>query len=92
MKKFIKQPLSLNKIREYWVAHSNQHLVDDVDVFQEYQEMKLYDSMWKIASSAPHRFADLFDQRFLVILDEFQNITQYVYRDEKCEGQTRMKL
>ncbi|MDM8563602.1 hypothetical protein QUF54_09635, partial [Candidatus Marithioploca araucensis] len=35
----------------------------------------------------PHRFADLYEKRFLVILDEFQNITQYIYRDEKCEGE-----
>ncbi len=51
--KLIKQPLSLSKIREYWVANSNQCLVDDVDTFLEYQEMKLYDSMWDIANTAP---------------------------------------
>jgi hypothetical protein len=37
--------------------------------------------MWDTAYSAPHRFAAIFDTRFLVILDEFQNITQYVYPD-----------
>ncbi|MCK5525390.1 MAG: hypothetical protein KAI83_19855 [Thiomargarita sp.] len=83
--KLIKQPLSLSKIREYWVANSNQCLVDDVDTLLEYQEMKLYDSMWDIANTAPHRFAALFDIRFLVILDEFQNITQYVYPDQQYQ-------
>ncbi|WP_141698800.1 hypothetical protein, partial [Candidatus Marithrix sp. Canyon 246] len=51
------------------------------------KENLLYDSMWKTACSAPHRFANFYDQGFLVILDEFQNITQYVYRDEQCKGE-----
>jgi hypothetical protein len=82
----VTQPLDLQEIREYGLANSNKRLVGDVDTLLEYREMGFHDSMWKIASSAPHRFAALFEKRFLVILDEFQNITQYVYRDEKCEG------
>jgi hypothetical protein len=82
----VTRPLNLKEIREYGSANSNKHLVGDVDTLLEHQEMGDYDSMWEIASNAPHRFAALFDRRFLVILDEFQNITQYVYRDEKCEG------
>ncbi|MCP4107105.1 MAG: hypothetical protein GY749_16455 [Desulfobacteraceae bacterium] len=35
--------------------------------------------------SAPERIAAVCDQRILVMLDEFQNITQYVYRNEACE-------
>jgi len=83
--KLIKQPLSLSKIREYWVANSNQCLIDDVDALLEEQEMKRYDGMWDIANSAPHRFAALFDKRFLVILDEFQNLTQYIYPDQQYQ-------
>jgi hypothetical protein len=82
----VTQSLSLDKIREYGLANSNQRLVGDVDELLKYQEMKQYDLMWDLATSAHHRFAALFNIRFLVILDEFQNITQYIYRDEKCEG------
>jgi hypothetical protein len=82
----VTQSLSLEKIREYGLENSNQRLVDDVYELLKYQEMKQYDLMWDIATTAHHRFAALFDIRFLVILDEFQNITQYIYRDEKCEG------
>jgi len=42
--------------------------------------------MWETAYSAPHVYADLFEKRVLVILDEFQNFAQYVYRNEQCEG------
>ena len=37
--------------------------------------------MWDIACHAPHRFADFYNKRFLVIIDEFQNLIQYVYPD-----------
>ncbi len=83
--KLIRQPLSLTQIREYWVTKSNPDLIDDVDVLLEYQEMKQYDLMWDLATSAPHRFAALFDLRFLVIVDEFQNITQYIYPDQQYQ-------
>jgi hypothetical protein len=38
--------------------------------------------MWDLACSAPHRFANFFEQKILVILDEFQYITQFVYPDK----------
>jgi hypothetical protein len=84
--KLIRQPLTLEEIREYGLTHSNQRLVGDVDSLLKNKERGFHDAMWKIATTAHHRFAALFDLRFLVILDEFQNITQYIYRDEKCEG------
>jgi hypothetical protein len=83
---WVNQPLTLKEIRKYGLAKSNQRLVDDVDSLFENKELGLHDSMWDTAYSAPHRFAAIFDTRFLVILDEFQNITQYIYRREDCEG------
>jgi hypothetical protein len=85
-KRLVTQPLDLEEIREYGLTHSNKRLVGDVDSLLKNKERGFHDLMWEIANTAPHRFAALFDIRFLVILDEFQNITQYVYRDEKCEG------
>jgi hypothetical protein len=57
--------------------------VRDTDSLLQNREMTgSYDLMWDTACSAPHRFAAVFDIRFLVILDEFQYITQYVYPDK----------
>ncbi len=80
------QPLNLPEIKEYGLANSNKLLVHDVDSLFLYKEMGLHDSMWEIANAAPHRFAGILDIRFLVILDEFQNISKYVYRNEDCKG------
>ncbi len=81
------QLLSLDQIHAYGVTHSLDRLVDDVDSINTDKERKEYDLVWKTAYSAPHRFAEQFNRRFLVILDEFQNITQFIYRDKNCEGQ-----
>jgi hypothetical protein len=86
--KLVKHPLSLKKIREYGIANSIEEFVDDVDfLLEEKEKSGSHDLLWKMACSAPHRFADIYDIRFLVILDEFQNITKYVYRDEQCKGE-----
>ncbi len=78
--------LSLEKIREYGLTKSIEILVDDVDSLIHDEKMKRYGLMWDTAYSAPERMANMYDQRILVMLDEFQNIAQYVYRDEACEG------
>ncbi len=82
----VKKSLNLQEIKEYGLANSNKLLVGDVESIFYYKEMGSHDLVWDIAHSAPHRFAGILDIRFLVILDEFQNISNYVYRDEKCEG------
>ncbi len=81
----VDDPLTLDEIREYGLAKSLRRLVVDVDSFSQDKEMGFHDSMWETACTAPKRFASRFDQRILVILDEFQNITQYVHRDKTCE-------
>jgi len=85
-KKLVGDSLFPNQIREYGLAHSIQLFVNDIDALSYAKEQGFHDLMWKMACSAPHRFADFYERRFVVILDEFQYITQYVYRDEKCEG------
>ena len=84
--KLVIHHLSLKQIREFAVKESITPLVDDVDFLIENKEIGgSYELMWDTACSAPHRFAAVLDIKFLVILDEFQNITKYIYRDEKCK-------
>jgi len=77
----VRQPLSLKKIREYGVAKSIASFVEDVDAIFWAKKMDLYTSAWDTACGAPHRFADVYDRRILVIIDEFQNFAGYVYPD-----------
>ncbi len=77
--------LTVEQIREYAQAKPHPLLLEDLDSLRHDQERGFHNSMWDTACSAPHRFATYLDLRWLVILDEFQYITQYVYRDEACQ-------
>ena len=59
----------------------NRSLVRDVDSMRGNMERGLYDLVWHTACRAPHRYASSRKLRFLVILDEFQNIATHVYTD-----------
>ncbi|MDM8522926.1 hypothetical protein QUF80_06090 [Desulfococcaceae bacterium HSG8] len=83
--RLVRNPLSLDKIREYGISESPDILAEDVNMLLWNRERELHDSMWEIAYTAPERFAGVYDQRILVIIDEFQNITQYIYRDKACK-------
>ena len=81
----VRKPLSLEKIREYGVAKSIPSFVDDVDSIFWAKKMDFYSSLWETACGAPHRFADVYDRRFLVMIDEFQNFAGYVYPDRRFQ-------
>jgi hypothetical protein len=84
--KLVKHLLSLEEIRQYAVANSIKPLIDDIDfLFQHRKKGGSHPLMWETAYTAPHRFADLYDRRVLVILDEFQHIASYIHRDEYCK-------
>jgi len=78
----MRQPLSLEEIRAYGLSAGNRVLVADVNEIQKNFDIGLYDSIWYTAYTGPHRMATVYDQRVLVMLDEFQNITQYIHRNE----------
>ncbi|MCP4696416.1 MAG: hypothetical protein GY862_06170, partial [Gammaproteobacteria bacterium] len=79
--------LSPEQIRDYGRTRSIKLFVDDIDLLLGKEHPgNGHDRMWRVASSAPHRFASIYDLRFVVILDEFQHITQYIYRDEPYQS------
>ena len=83
--KLIRFPLSLEEIKNYGRKKNIQYLIRDVDAIFSYKKDQLYNLMWEIAYTFPERFAGVLDLNFLVIIDEFQNITEYIYRDKQCE-------
>jgi len=83
----VRKPLTLEQIKEYGLSHAIKGLVDDVETLLREKERHNYFAVWETAYNAPHRFAAIYDLRFLVMIDEFQYLAQFIYRDEKCEGQ-----
>ncbi|MEM7536901.1 MAG: hypothetical protein AAF639_32280 [Chloroflexota bacterium] len=83
---FIRKPLSLEKIYEYGVNKKLDSFADETGYVIKYRDEKRVDPLWDRASHAPHRLASGTDRRFLVILDEFQNIANHIYRSEAMTG------
>jgi len=78
----VNKPLSLQEIKNYGIEKSIKPLVDDVDSLLTDMKRGSFNLMWNTACEAPHRYASVLDTKFLVILDEFQNITKYIYPDQ----------
>ncbi|MBF0235853.1 MAG: hypothetical protein HQK65_22890, partial [Desulfamplus sp.] len=81
----VSMPLGLEEILEYGELNSHRYLVNNTRIFLANKDGGNHDLMWETAYNAPERFAAVLDQRFLVIIDELQNITEYIYRDEACK-------
>ncbi|MDM8518254.1 hypothetical protein QUF76_18820, partial [Desulfobacterales bacterium HSG16] len=65
---------------------NNWILSNDSEFIKNYHEKKTsVDLIWDTAASAPHRLAHFYDRRFLVMIDEFQNTGEYIYRDQACQ-------
>jgi len=83
----IMKPLSLEKIKSYGEKNNIDIFVDDVDAIKQYEKKgRCDDLIWDIAYRAPAIFAKQHNRRVLVMIDELQNITQYVYRNEECKN------
>ena len=74
--------MELSEIRAFGAANGIDLLVKDVDGLREEREQGAFDGMWERAYTAPHRFAGLYNQFILVIIDEFQNLAHYIYTDQ----------
>lgn len=79
--------LTLAEIGAYGEAHGNQVLVDDVKAMNYYRQERLHGLLWETAYRAPHRTASVYDQRILVIVDEFQYLSSNVYAREDFSGE-----
>ncbi|MCP4711605.1 MAG: hypothetical protein GY869_23550, partial [Planctomycetes bacterium] len=77
----VRQSLTLEQIRDYGKTKNIQVLVNDVNAILSYEQSKNYDLVWDTAYRAPHRMAGVYDQRILVIIDEFQYLSAHVYPD-----------
>ena len=81
----VRNLLTLEQIYEYGVQKEMNKLAEDSKFMIENQELDKGARLWIMASSAPHRYAQAFGRRFLVILDEFHNLSFHIYQDRACE-------
>lgn len=82
----VRLPLTLEAIGRYGEKNGVGFLVEDVASLESDFSKGLHDSMWNTAITAPHRYASVTGRPILVIIDEFQNLGGYIYRDRECKS------
>lgn len=82
----VRTPLEMEEIRAYAEAQGISSFVRDVDTILKSLERGLYGVMWDTAYRAPHRTADIYDQRILVIIDEFQYLSTNIFARQDLSG------
>jgi hypothetical protein len=82
----VRNPLSMEQIRAYSEANGITALVNDVDLILHDEQQGYVDLIWDRVYRAPHRIADIYDQRILVILDEFQYLATNIFAREDLSG------
>ncbi|MDJ0842587.1 MAG: hypothetical protein QNK37_39170, partial [Acidobacteriota bacterium] len=76
--------LTLDAVTDYGRENGIDLLVQISGEMDEFLAKGLHDSMWDLAIHAPQWIAGTLDKRFVVMIDEFQNLSHFVYRDQAC--------
>ncbi len=58
------------------------HLVEDAEMADKHERA---DSLWDIARDFPRMIAEETDERVIQIIDEFQFLNRYIFRDKACK-------
>ncbi|MEM7532722.1 MAG: hypothetical protein AAF639_11140 [Chloroflexota bacterium] len=85
----VEDVLSLEEINEYGQTSNNPVLVRDTDYITNHlAKGDQYGGLiWRRIHKAPARMAHRFDQRILVMIDEFQYLSSYIYAREDLAGE-----
>ncbi|ETR74074.1 MAG: hypothetical protein OMM_06541, partial [Candidatus Magnetoglobus multicellularis str. Araruama] len=77
----VRDLLTFDEIKEYGLSNAMHFFVKDIALLLDFKAEGRTVPMWKLAVSAPHRLASLYDKRILIIIDEFQYLSSHVYLD-----------
>ncbi|VEN73219.1 conserved hypothetical protein [Candidatus Desulfarcum epimagneticum] len=60
-------------------------LIEHIENFEYSENRGYFDKLWHIAREAPRTIAQYKDERVLQMIDEFQFINRYIFRDKSCK-------
>ncbi len=79
--KLVQATWSLEAICAYGVKNDLPVLATNAKDMLACRERGQHHQMWTIAMEAPHNYAYVLDRRWVVLIDEFQNLAEHVYAD-----------
>ncbi|KPA14679.1 hypothetical protein MHK_005114 [Candidatus Magnetomorum sp. HK-1] len=65
---------------------SLDYLILHIEDFEHSENKGYVDTLWDIAREAPRMIAQYNDERVLQMIDEFQFINRYIFRDQSCKN------
>jgi hypothetical protein len=83
----VRSQLSMEQIRAYGASHGVTSLVEDVDSILHDEKEGHMGLMWDRVYRAPHRTASIYDQRILVMIDEFQYLATNIKANADLSGE-----
>jgi hypothetical protein len=86
---FDNTPWKMAKLKDMGRAIGNENILEAVETFQEYHEAQRVHNAMKFAFAAPAWFAGKDNIFVLVMLDEIQFMTKYIYWDREKKVKAR---
>ncbi len=79
---FVSNPLPLEDLQQYAEQQGFDHVVRDIRGLANARARQAFDVMWTLCYAAPHAYAASLQRRWVVMIDEFQNLSEYVCTDK----------
>ena len=82
---YLKFLYTYNKITEAAKREGLDHLITYIEEFEFADKEGYVDNLWDMAREAPNLTAQHRDERVLQMIDEFQFLNRYIFRDKSCK-------
>lgn len=86
---FDNQPWEMAELIEMAKEISNLNVRKNIEAFQDYFQAERAEAAFNWAIGTPSRLAGLENVFFLIMIDEIQYLTEYIFRDKDCKVQVR---
>ncbi len=74
----------MHELKRMGESIGNKHLIKSIETFQRYSDDEQVADAMEWAFSSPARFAGMENIFVLVMIDEMQYMTEYIFRDREC--------
>ncbi|MCP4688339.1 MAG: hypothetical protein GY859_09820 [Desulfobacterales bacterium] len=78
--------VSFSKALKTARKESLDYLVDIIEDVEQAKKKEYFDILWDMARDAPRTIAEYNDERVIQMIDEFQFINRYIFRDKACKN------
>ncbi len=87
--RFASNNLFFDEIKEIAVKRDDKYIINSIKEFEYLFEVPLLDNLFSHVTKLPNALAIATGDFFVVMIDEFQYMNKYIFRDEACINQAK---